>query len=150
MAVNGTAQAATLYPCGIPAAKTSPQESLSETAAPDPWIIEESKPQLSMREMLAQMGVKGFCNQMPKVSEYEVEAEAKKESEALQRQQMNYKTHLSQMSVDEINELVKDPIIRKELTPQIIFNEKFDIVTDNLGEVLAVKISQEYLDSGGT
>lgn len=115
----------------------------------DPWT-EEDRPQLSMREMLEARGVKGFCKPMPKVSRKEAEAEFLAESEAIARAQMNRKTHISQMSVAEINELLTDPIIRKELTPQIILNDKFDVVTDNLGEVLAVSISKEYLDSGGT
>jgi hypothetical protein len=75
-----------------------------------------------MREMLAQRGVKGFCKPMPKVSKEEAEAEAKAESEAIARAQMNYKTHLSQMSLDEINELLKDPISRTELTPPLTSN----------------------------
>lgn len=132
-------------------AATNPQlESVeSEPITPDPWK-EEEQPKPSMREMLAERGVKGFCKTMPQVSQEEAEAEEKAEAEAVQRQQMNRKTHISQMSLEEINELLTDPIIRQELTPQIIFNDKFDLVTDNLGEVLAVKISQEYLDSGGT
>ncbi len=79
-----------------------------------------------------------------------MEAEAKAESKAIARAQMNRKTHINQMSLNEINELLTDPIVRKELTSQIILNDKFDVVTDNLGEVLAVSINQEYLNSEGT
>ncbi len=155
-------------------------ESKPESPTPDPWMdksssepepsseedkpeskpqqrdyssgnkFRESRPQLSMREMLAQRKVKGFCKSMPKVSREEVEAEAKAESKAIARAQMNRKTHINQMSLNEINELLTDPIVRKELTSQIILNDKFDVVTDNLGEVLAVSINQEYLNSEGT
>lgn len=87
---------------------------------------------------------------MPKVSRSEAQAEAEAEIKALKKQKINRKTHINQMSIGEINELLADPITRKKLIPQIIFNDKFDVVTDNLGAILAVKISQEYLDSGGT
>ncbi|MGB5631879.1 MAG: hypothetical protein WBM86_03745, partial [Waterburya sp.] len=74
-------------------------------------------------------------------SKAEAEAEALIESEAIQRQQMNYKTHLNQMSVDEINELLKDPISRTELTPQL-FNSNYELITDYLGQIIGVKLSE--------
>ncbi|MGK7957948.1 MAG: hypothetical protein AB4063_22240, partial [Crocosphaera sp.] len=129
----------------------------------DPWIDEETslacddgdeEPQPTMKELLTKRlgnrNLKGFIKQMPQVSQAEAEAEASAETEAHNRQKMNQKTHINQMSIDEINQLLADPIIRKELTPQIIFNDKFDVVTDNLGEILAVKINPEYLNNGGT
>ncbi len=110
----------------------------------------DEKPQQSMRELLTEKlgdrNLKGFVKQMPKVSQDEAEAEI----EALSRQRMNRKIHIDRMSIDEINQFLADPIMRRELTPQIIFNDKFDIVTDNLGEILAVKINREYLNNGGT
>ena len=122
---------------------------------PDPWTEKsssepepsseedkpESKPQPSLREMLAARSVKGFCRTMPKVSREEAEAEAKAELEAKQRQQMNRKTHLSQMSVDEINELVKDPILRAQLTPQLM-QSNYELITDELGQVIGVELSE--------
>ena len=125
------------------------QPTIDSDFQSEPQAFESNTPQPTMREILEARGVKGFCKQMPKVSRAEASAEAKAESEALARAQMNRKTNISQMSLNEINELLADPISRKELTPQIIFNDKFDLVTDNLGEVLAVSINQEYLDSGG-
>ena len=99
---------------------------------------------------LGSRNLKGFVKQMPKVSQDEAEAEAKAKTEAFNRQRMNRKTHIDRMSVREINQLLADPIMRRELTPQIIINDKFEVVTDNLGEILAVKINQEYLKNGGT
>ena len=95
----------------------------------------------SLREMLEARGIKGFCKPMPKVSRAEAEAEAKAESEAIKRQQMNYKTHLNQMSLDEINELLKDPISRTELTPQL-FHSNYKLMTDYLGQIIGVKLSE--------
>ena len=91
--------------------------------------------------MLEARGVKGFCKEMPKVSRAEAEAEAKAESEAIKRQQMNYKTHLNQMSVDEINELLEDPISRAELTPQL-FNSNYELILSHLGQIIGVKLSE--------
>ncbi|MGB5633267.1 MAG: hypothetical protein WBM86_10900, partial [Waterburya sp.] len=55
---------------------TSVTQSLSHPvpqSPEDPWT-EEDQPQPTMREMLAQRGVKGFAKAMPKVSQAEVEA----------------------------------------------------------------------------
>jgi hypothetical protein len=126
--INSSTQAS------LEAAKAPQIESQKEPPT-DPW--QDDKP-LTMREMLAKRGVKGFCQAMPKVSASEAEAEAKKEAEALQRQQMNYKTHLNQMSVDEINELVKDPILRAQLMPQL-WDSDYELITDYLGQIIGVK-----------
>jgi len=123
MAVNGTAQAA------IIAAKTPQLESSSEPASPDPWTDEE-KPKVSMREMLAQMGVKGFCKPMPKVSEEEVAKE--------EREQTKPKTNITQMSVVEINDYLSDPILRKQLMPQL-WHSDYEFITDELGEIIGVE-----------
>ena len=126
---------------------TSSDKSIEVSPSSDPWkndevdVLDEPQPKPSMREMLAQRGVKGFCKPMPKVSRAEAEAEAKAESEAKQRQQMNHKTHLSQMSVDEINELVKDPIFRAQLTPQLI-DSNYELITDYLGQIIGIKLSE--------
>ena len=153
MAVNGGSQKK------IEGSAAPQLENKPELLEPDPWMDKsesdpepKSKPdaqrsganslgQPSMREMLAQRGVKGFCKPIPKVSRAEAEAEAKAESEAIKRQQMNYKTHLNQMSLDEINELLKDPISRTELTPQLI-DSKYELITDYLGQIIAVKLSE--------
>ena len=111
-----------------------------EVPPTDSWS-EESEPKPSLREMLAARGVKGFCKPMPKVSKAEAEAEVKAESEAIKRQQMNYKTHLNQMSLDEINELLKDPISRTELTPQLI-DSNYELITDYLGQIIKVELSE--------
>jgi hypothetical protein len=133
MAANGTAEAATLYPCGIEAAKTPQLENKSEPSTPDPWIIEESKPQLSMREMLANRGVKGFCKPMPKVSEYEL---AKEERE--QTKPKTPKTNIAQMSVAEINDYLTDPIFRKQIMPQL-WDSDYGLITDEVGQIIGVE-----------
>ncbi len=144
-----------------------------ESSTPDPWTDDREteerradeirektsnssseKPQPSMREMLAERlgdrNLKGFVKEMPKVSQQEAREDWEAEIEAINRQKLNQKTYINRMSVKEINQLLVDPVMRKELTPQIIENNKFEIVTDNLGEVLFVRISEEYRDNGGT
>lgn len=102
-------------------------ESQKEPSTPDPWKDErpqhrdssrrgnlaESRAQLSMREMLAARGVKGFCQQMPKVSQAEIEKE--------ERAEIKPKTNIAQMSLVEINDYLKDPILRKQLMPPVGF-----------------------------
>ena len=123
MAVNGTAEAA------IIAAKTPQLESLSEPSTTDPWI-EESKPQLSMREMLAELKVPGFCKQMPQVSKEEVAKE--------KREQTKPKTNIAQMSVAEINDYLTDPILKKQIMPQL-WHSDYELITDELGQIIAVE-----------
>ena len=153
MAVNNTAQVAIESAGNTQLESEAPsQKSISPQLTPDPWTDDEP-PQPSMRELLAKRlgnrNLKGFVKEIPKVSQEEAEAETSAEIEELLRQKINQKFHINQMSIAEINRLLADPIMRKELTPQIIFNSKFDVTTDNLGEILAVKISQEYLNNGG-
>lgn len=149
MAVNGATQNV-IESAQAPQLESIDSPSVTQSSSPpvppspeDPWTeddqrTEDEQPSLSMREILAARGVKGFCKQMPKVSQAEAEAEALIESEAIQRQQMNRKTHLNQMSLDEINEYLKDPILRAQLTPQL-FKSDYELITDYLGQIIGVK-----------
>ena len=124
----------------------------------DPWNDEETeadKPaKPSLRELVTQRlgnrNLKGFVKAMPKVTKSEAVAEEEAQTQASNKKRTNRKTNIEQMSIAEINEALKDPVMRKELTPQIFVNDKFDVVTDNLGEVLAVKINRDYLLDGET
>ena len=98
-------------------------------ATPDPWSDDE-RPQPTMREMLAERGVKGFCKPMPKVSRAEIEAE--------ERKQTKPKTNIAQMSVAEINDYLADPVLRKQITPQL-WHSNYESITDELGEIIAIK-----------
>ena len=128
MAVNGAVGNA------IAEAKTTPQlESKTQQPTPDPWTDQpqaESEPQPTMREMLAARGVKGFCQQMPKVSKAEVKAE--------ERKQIKPKTNIAVMAISEINDYLTDPILRAQLTPQLI-DSNYELITDYLGQIIAVK-----------
>ena len=155
MAVNGTTQAA------IEAARTTQLESKDSASVcssqtlpvppstEDPWseddqptidsdlkpqpqAFEEDAPQLTMREMLEARGVKGFCKPMPKVSKEEAKAEEKKQTKP--------KTNIAQMSLAEINEYLTDPILRAQLTPQLI-DSSYELITDYLGQIIGVKLS---------
>ncbi|MEL7079043.1 MAG: hypothetical protein AAFY50_19395 [Cyanobacteria bacterium J06648_1] len=111
--------------------EASPKESASD-----------QHPQPSLRELLEERNILGYTKPIPKVEPAELQAEQQQED----RQKLNRKTHISQMSVAEINELLGDPITRQELTPQIIIDDKFDIITDYLGQILAVKLKPRYLE----
>ena len=120
---NGTA---------IEGANTPQLESNPEPMTSDPWI-EDDKPKPSLREMLAARGVKGFCQPMPKVSQAEIEAE--------ERKQTKPKTNIAQMSLAEINDYLTDPILRGQLTPQLIQSD-YELITDELGQIIEAKLSE--------
>ncbi|MEO1467381.1 MAG: hypothetical protein AAFR89_14425, partial [Cyanobacteria bacterium J06633_1] len=128
--VNGTIQAAIEAArnlqlegknCSLPQSHDLPVSDPDPTT--DPWVegdceaSRRHREKPNLKEMLAQRKIKGFVRAMPQVSKSEAAAEARAESCASKQQQMNRKTHISQMSLAEINELLTDPIIRKELTP---------------------------------
>ena len=146
MAANGTNQAV------IKGAETLQLESnnsdpVSSSSSPqispteDPWI-EGDEPQLSMREMLEARGVKGFCTHralnkpMPKVSQAEVAAE--------ERKQTKPKTNIATMSLAEINDYLTDPILRAQLTPQLMQSD-YELITDELGQIIRAKLSEAQI-----
>lgn len=149
MAVNGATQAviesadALANPLGQTPQLES-KDSASVTHSPsdpippsseDPWS-EDDRPQPTMREMLAQRGVKGFCKPMPKVSQAEVAAE--------ERKQIKPKTNIAQMSLAEINEYLTDSVLRAQLTPQLIDSD-YELITDELGQIIRIKLSEAQI-----
>ena len=120
----------------IEAAKAPQIESQKEPPTPDPWkddkplLKDTAEHKLSMREMLAQRGVKGFCKAMPKVSQAEIEKE--------ERAEIKPKTNIAQMSLVEINDYLKDPILRAQLMPQL-WDSDYELITDYLGQIIGVK-----------
>ena len=147
MAVNGVTQAVIEsarnpqleskdYPPVSHLPTSTSQEKSKEVSPPsDPWI-EGDEHQPTMREMLAARRVKGFCKPMPKVSQAEVEAE--------ERKQIKPKTNIAQMSLIEINDYLKDPILRAQLTPQL-FNSNYELITDELGQIIRVELSEAQI-----
>lgn len=134
-------------------AKTNPQldsqaESSSSTSTskldspPDPWtssndsqLDELNKPNplkefLSQRFANADAKFKGFAKQMPQVPQSEVNAE--------EQAQKRSKTHISQMSMVEINDYLTDPILRKEIMPQL-WHSDYELIKNELGEIIAVE-----------
>lgn len=120
--INSSTQAS------IEGARNPQLESQKESPTPDPW--KDDKPQLSMREMLAARKVKGFCKAMPKISQAEIEAE--------ERAEIKPKTNIAQMSLVEINDYLKDPILRAQLMPQL-WDSDYELITDYLGQIIGVK-----------
>ncbi|MEL6931349.1 MAG: hypothetical protein AAFO95_22405, partial [Cyanobacteria bacterium J06600_6] len=98
--------------------------------SPDPWSEGE---QPNLREMLAQRKIKGFAKAMPQVSQAEIEAE--------ERKQIKPKTNIAAMSLAEINDYLKDPILRAQLTPQLIDSD-YELITDELGQIIRIELSE--------
>jgi len=153
MAANGATQAA-IESSRNPRLESTQTSDKSESPALDPWTDKsesepepKSKPdvqrsganplgQLSMREMLAARGVKGFCKPMPRVSKEEAEAE--------ERARTKPKINIATMAIAEINDYLTDPILRAQLTPQLI-NSNYELITDYLGQIIAVKLSEDEM-----
>ena len=125
-------EVASREPSGNNSVPVSSPSSPQILSTEDPWI-EDDKPKPSLREMLEARGVKGFCKPMPKVSQAEVEAE--------KRKQIKPKTNIATMSLTEINEYLKDLILRAQLTPQL-FESDYELITDYLGQIIGVKLSE--------
>ena len=92
--------------------------------------------QPSMREMLAQRGVKGFCKPMPKVSKEKAEAE--------ERARTKPKLNIANMAIAEINDYLTDPILRAQLTPQLMQSD-YELITDELGQIIRAKLSEAQI-----
>ncbi len=121
-----------------------PAPSAIDVTTPDPWMDEsqtesssdgdDDSPKMSLREMLTlKLGarnLKGFVKQMPQVSQAEVKAS--------ERANRNSKVNISCMTMAEINESLQDPILRKELTPQLWYSD-YVFITDELGEIIKVE-----------
>ena len=110
---------------------------------PDPWLDEEesqptaSQPatsQPTMRELLTKVlgarNLKGFVKAMPKVSKSEADAEERAEKKP--------KTHISQMSVAEINDYLADPVLSKQIMPQL-WNSDYEFTTNEYGDIIGVR-----------
>ncbi len=109
----------------------------------DPWIDEETslacddgdeEPQPTMKELLTKRlgnrNLKGFVKEMPQVSKASAEAE--------ERAKKKPKTHISRMSVAEINNYLSDPILRKQIMPQLWYSD-YQLIMNDLGEIIGVK-----------
>ena len=83
-----------------------------------------------MTKKLGDRNLKGFVKAMPQVSPAEVEAE--------ERAEIKPKTSIAQMSVAEINDYLRDPILRKQITPGLMRSD-YELITDELGQIIAVK-----------
>jgi hypothetical protein len=105
-----------------------PQIESQKEPSTDPW--QDDQPQPTMREMLAARKVKGFCQAMPKVSQAEIEKE--------ERAEIKPKTNIATMAIAEINDYLKDPILRAQLMPQL-WDSDYELITDELGQIIAVK-----------
>lgn len=131
--INSSTQAS------LEAVRTPQIEGKSEPSTADPW--KDDQPQLSMREMLAQRGVKGFCKAMPKVLKDTAPHISQASLEAEERAEIKPKTNIATMAIAEINNYLKDPILRAQLTPQLI-ESNYELITDELGQIIRIELSE--------
>ncbi|NJO96438.1 MAG: hypothetical protein HC764_10785 [Pleurocapsa sp. CRU_1_2] len=50
---------------------------------------------------------------------------------------------VEEMSLNEINKALTDPILRDELTPQLIFNSNYELIKDELGKIIRIDSPEE-------
>ena len=98
----------------------------------DPWLDEEKskKPKISdyagekLKGLLSKGGGK----------------KSKSEKRSPQPNQWRRQPlRIEQMRLDEINKALLDPILRDELTPQLIFNSNYELITDEIGRILRIE-----------
>ncbi len=61
--------------------------------------------------------------------------------EAIADQKPNIKTHINQMSIEEINEALQDPIMQSHLRSQLENSDYFELFQDRHGNIESVKLS---------
>lgn len=127
---------------------TSQKKSKEVSPSPDPWsdrptdndcAHNESQP--TMREMLAQRRVKGFCKPMPKALKDTATHISQSEIKKEERAEIKPKNNIATMAIAEINEYLKDPILRAQLTPQLL-DSNYELITDKLGQIIRVELSE--------
>jgi hypothetical protein len=150
--INNSTQAS------LEAAKNPQIEGKSEPST-DPWKDERPDAQRSganplgqptMREMLAARKVKGFCPKgyrsaykaMPKVLKDTAPHISQAEIEKEERAEIKPKTNIATMAIAEINDYLKDPILRKQLMPQL-WDSNYELILDYLGQIIGVKAPPE-------
>jgi hypothetical protein len=138
--INNSTQAS------LEAAKNPQIDGKSEPST-DPWKDERPDAQRSganplgqptMREMLAARKVKGFCKAMPKVLKDTAPHISQAEIEKEERAEIKPKTNIATMAIAEINDYLKDPILRKQFMPQL-WDSNYELILDYLGQIIGVK-----------
>ncbi len=126
-----------------------PAPSTIDVTTPDPWMDESQtesqtesssdgeEPKMSLREMLTlklgKRNLKGFVKQMPQVDPAEVKA--------IELANRKSKVNISRMTMAEINDSLQDPILRRELMPQLWYSD-YELITDELGQIIAVELKK--------
>ncbi|NJO96038.1 MAG: hypothetical protein HC764_08400 [Pleurocapsa sp. CRU_1_2] len=112
----------------------SPENTPTES---DPWLDEDqpmkkpSKPRISD---YAGEKFKRFLNQGFGKSSKDKSAQRHDQPDQWRRQPLR----VEEMSLTEINKALSDPILRDELTPQLIFNSSYELIKDELGKIIRI------------
>ena len=108
----------------------APAKDTNSTDSSDPWLDEDSPPDKpSLRDLAAQRW--GHHKLKP--------YEPKKARERVSPKKQSKKPlNIDEMTVEEINQALTDPILRGDLTPQLMLSD-YEVITDEVGAILAVK-----------
>lgn len=99
----------------------------------DPWLDEVSpkKPRISD---YAGGKIKSFLNQGFGNSSKSKSKKRYSQPDQWRRQPLR----IEEMSLTSINKALSDPILRDELTPQLIFNSNYELIKDELGQIIRI------------
>ncbi|MEY2833002.1 MAG: hypothetical protein RLZZ574_2261 [Cyanobacteriota bacterium] len=99
----------------------------------DPWLDEVSpkKPRISD---YAGGKIKSFLNQGFGNSSKSKSKKRYSQPDQWRRQPLK----IEEMSLTSINKALSDPILRDELTPQLIFNSNYELIKDELGQIIRI------------
>jgi hypothetical protein len=107
--------------------------SSNDPSESDPWLDEVSpkKPRISD---YAGGKIKSFLNKGFGNSSKSKSKKRYSQPDQWRRQPLK----IEEMSLTSINKALSDPILRNELTPQLIFNSNYELIKDELGQIIRI------------
>ncbi|MEO0014039.1 MAG: hypothetical protein RLZZ535_2428 [Cyanobacteriota bacterium] len=112
----------------------SPENTPTES---DPWLDKDQpmkKPKKPRISDYAGGKIKSFLN---KGFDFSSKSQSKKrysQPDQWRRQPLR----IEEMSLTSINKALSDPILRNELTPQLLFNSNYELIKDELGQIIRI------------
>lgn len=112
----------------------SPENTPTES---DPWLDKEQpmkKPKKPRISDYAGGKIKSFLNKGFGNSSKSQSKKRYSQPDQWRRQPLR----IEEMSLTSINKALSDPILRDELTPQLIFNSNYELIKDELGQIIRI------------
>ncbi|MDJ0594393.1 MAG: hypothetical protein QNJ72_31200, partial [Pleurocapsa sp. MO_226.B13] len=101
----------------------------------DPWLDEEKPPQ---KPKISDFASEDFKRKMNKGFAQKTESKSTKRSPQPDKWRRRQPLKIEEMKLAEINKALLDPILREELTPQLMLSD-YELITDEMGRIISVK-----------